>query len=114
MSLHRDALRNLTHVDLYDNFGLAHDLYGKHNACHCYIRATPIGREMVGGEYATCILQLFGISSASVKFEGRRHPYAMVRSLFNAIGKHVNIDDQAKARGQRYLTMRWAKDNNIV
>lgn len=113
-SAFRDALRNLTHVDLYDNFGLAQDLYGKHNSCHAYVRATPVGRAMVGSEFATSILHLFGISSASVKFEGRRHPYAMVRALFNAIGKHENLDDIAKSRGKRYLTLRWAYDNGLV
>lgn len=110
----RDALRNLTHIDLFDNFGLAHDLYGKHNACHAYIRATPLGRQMVGSEFAISILNCFGVSSASVKLEGRRHPYAMVRAIFNAMEKHVNIDELAKARGKRYLTLRWAHDNGIA
>ena len=109
-----DALRNLRHIDLFDNFGLAHDLYGKHNACHAYIRATPVGRQMVGGEVATSVLQAFGISSASIKLEGRRQPYAMVRAIFNAIETHTNLDDQAKARGKRYLTLRWAKDHGLA
>jgi ribosomal protein S5 len=112
--LYRDALRNLHHIDLYDNFGLAHDVYGKHNACHAYVRATPVGRQIVGGQFAISILNLFGIASASVKFEGRRQPYAMVRALFNAVDTHVNIDDQAKARGKRYLTLRWAKDKGLM
>lgn len=25
----RDGLRNLLHIDLYDNYGLAHDVHGK-------------------------------------------------------------------------------------
>ncbi len=109
----RAALRNLTHIDLYDNFGLAHDLYGKHNACHAYIRATPRSREMVASPFATDILTRFGIGSASVKLVGRRDPYAMVRAVFNAIEQHENIDEYAKGRGKRYLTLKWAHDQNL-
>lgn len=109
----RAALRNLTHIDLYDNFGLAHDLHGKHNACHAYIRATPRAREMVAGPYATEVLIRFGISSASIKMVGRRDPYAQVMAIFNAIEQHENIDEYAKDRGQRYLTLKWAKTHNL-
>ena len=74
----RDALRNLTYIDIYDRFGLAHDLHGKHNSCHAYIRATPRARVMVASPFATAVLTRFGIGSASVKLIGRRDPYAMV------------------------------------
>jgi len=110
-AFNRDALRNLYHIDLYDNFGLAHNLYGKHNSCHCYILATPKNREMIANGTADSILNLFGVSTASVKFKGRRNPFSMVRSMFNAIEKHENIDETAKKRGLRYLTLRWAYQN---
>jgi ribosomal protein S5 len=106
-------LRNLTHVDLYDNFGFAHDLVGQHNSCRCYIRATPRSRAPVGSPFALEILQRFGVGSCSVNFEGRKDPYAMVNALFNAVKKHDNLDDIAKSRGRRYLTLKWAYDNNI-
>lgn len=109
----RQALRNLTHIDLYDNFGLAHDLHGKHNSCHAYIKATPRSREMVASPFATEILTRFGIGSASVKLVGRRDPYAMVRAMFNALGQHENIDEYAKDRGKRYLTLKWAHDQKL-
>jgi len=73
----RDAIRNLVHIDLYENSGLAHDLYGKHNSCHAYIRATPTSREMVGSKFATSILQRMGIASASVKLVGKFLYYYM-------------------------------------
>jgi small subunit ribosomal protein S5 len=109
----RDALRNLTFIDLYDNFGLAHDLYGKHNACHAYIRATPRARLMVASPFAQSILESFGISSCSCKLVGRRNPYSMARAIFKALEKHENIDEFAKARGKRYLTLRWAYENRM-
>ena len=109
----RAALANLTHIDLYDNFGLAHDVYGKHNSCHAYIRATPENRLMVASPFARAILNRFGISSASCKLVGRRNPYSQVRAIFNAIAKHENIDEFAKDRGQRYLTLRWLYQNKI-
>eukprot|EP01041_Mallomonas_annulata_P002521 gene2521-4903_t len=109
----RDALRNLTFIDLYDNYGLAHNLHGKHNSCHAYIIATPRERVMVGSPFAAAILNRMGIGSASVKLIGRRDPYAMVKAIFNALEKHQNLDEYAKARGMRYLTLRWARDNNI-
>jgi small subunit ribosomal protein S5 len=112
-SAFRDALRNLLYVDLYDNFGLAHDLHGKHNSCHAYIRATPSSRIMVASPFAAAVLNRFGIYSASCKLIGRRNPYSMVRAIFNALEKHENIDETAKARGQRYLTLRWAYDKNV-
>ena len=40
----RAALRNVVHIDLYENFGLAQDLKAKHNGCYCYVTATPRGR----------------------------------------------------------------------
>lgn len=107
------ALRNLTHVDLYDNFGLAHDLHGKHNSCHAYIRATPNSRRMVASPLATEVLTRFGISSASVKMKGRRNPYSQVRAIFNALANHQNIDEFAKDKGKRYLTLRWAYEHNV-
>ena len=109
----RSALRNLTHIDLFDNYGLAHDLHGKHNSCHAYIKATPRSRMMVASPFASAILTRFGISSASVKIVGRRDPYAQVRAVFNAIGKHENIDEFARDRGQRYLDLRWVYDAKV-
>lgn len=109
----RAALRNLVHIDLYDNFGLAHDLYGKHNACTCTIRATPASREMVASPMVEEILNRMGISSASVKMKGNRNPYSQVNALFNALSKHQNLDETAKARGKRYLSIRWAHDHNM-
>jgi len=76
--LYRASLRNLLHIDLYDNFGVAHDLHGKHNSCHCYIRATNRSREMVASPLVKEILTRFGIGSASVKLIGRRNPYSQV------------------------------------
>ena len=110
---HRDALRHLEHIDLFDNFGLAHDLHGHHNSCHAYIRATPRSRAIVGSPFATAVLTRFGVGSASVKLVGRRDPYAMVRALFNAIKQHENVDEFAKDRGKRYLSLRWAYDQNL-
>lgn len=100
------------HIDLYENFGLAHDLYGKHNSCHCYITATPKHRRMVANPMVSMILNRFGISSASVKIIGNRNPYSVVRAIFNAVSQHSNIDVLAKQRGQRYLTLRWLLRNN--
>ena len=109
----RDALRNLVHVDLYENQGLAHDLYGKHNNCRAYIRATPASRSMVASKLSRAVLERFGIASASVKLVGRRDPYAQVRALFNALRTHENIDEFARDRGQRYVTLKWAYDNKV-
>jgi len=109
----RDALRNLTHIDLFDKFGIAHDLHGKHNSCHAYIRSTPRSRMIVGSPFAVEVLTRIGISSCSCKLVGRRDPYAMVRAIFNALEKHENIDEFAKDRGQRYLELRWAYDQNV-
>ena len=109
----RAALRNLVHIDLYDNYGLAHDLHGKHNSCQCYIRATPRGRDIVSSTFAEEVLVRFGIGSASCKLVGRRDPYAQINAIFDAIRKHENIDETAKERGVRYLTLRWAFENNV-
>jgi len=109
----RDATRNLVHIDLFDNYGLAHDVHGKHNSCQAYIKATPKSRAMVGSTFARAVLTRFGISSASCKIVGRRDPYAQVRAIFNAISKHENIDEFAKERGQRYLTLRWIKKHGL-
>ena len=68
----RDALRNLYFIDLYDGASLYHDVHGKHNSCHAYIKATPKTRMMVGSPFACSILERFGINSASVKLVGRR------------------------------------------
>lgn len=112
-SAFREALRSLIYIDLYDSFGFAHDLYGKHNSCHAYVKATPKSRMMIGSAFAEEVLSRFGVSSASVKLVGRRDPYAMVRALFNALQTHENIDEFAKDRGKRYLTVKWAYDNKI-
>ena len=109
----RDALRNLIFIDLYDNYGLAHDLHGKHNSCHAYIKATPRYRKMVASSFAKAILLRIGIGSASVKLVGRRDPYAMCRAIFNALEKHQNIVEFAKARGERYLSLKWMYDQNL-
>eukprot|EP01039_Chlorochromonas_danica_P003349 gene3349-3672_t len=108
----RDALRNLIHVDLYDNFGLARDLHGKHNSCHAYIRATSAERLFVGSNLAEEVLACFGISSASVKLVGRRTPYSQTRAIFDALSRHQNIDEYAKMTGKRYLTLKWARDQH--
>lgn len=109
----RDALRNLTHIDVYEKFGLAHDLHGKHNNCHAYIQALPRGKVMVASPFSEAILLRFGIGSCGCRLIGRRDPYAMTRAIFNAIEKHENIDEFAKDRGKRYLSLKWMYDNNI-
>lgn len=106
-------MRNVIHIDLFENAAFAHDLHGKHNSCHAYIRATPPSRDMVASPFARAVLNRFGVASASVKLIGRRNPYSMVRALFNAIEKHQNIDEYAKSRGKRYLTLKWMMDKNI-
>jgi ribosomal protein S5 len=88
-------------------------MHGKHNSCHAYIKATPKSREMVASEFASQILTKFGISSASVKLVGRRDPYAMVRAIFNALEQHENIDEFAKERGKRFLTLKFAYEKNV-
>lgn len=98
---------------MYDNFGLAHDLHGKFNSCHCYIRATPKDREIRSSEFAEEVLNRFGLASFSCKFVGRRDPYAMINALFNALGGHENIDEFAKDRGKRYLTLKWGYNNKV-
>lgn len=110
---HSDALRNLLHVDLYDNFGLCHDVSGKHNACHAYIRHTPKERMMIASPFASEIFLRFGISSVSCKMVGRRDPYAQVRAIFDALSKHMNVDEIAKLRGKRYFTLKHALDNKL-
>ena len=101
----RAALRNVVHIDLYDNFGLAQDLKAKHNGCYCYVTATPRNRSgaltlylslnlgyvdslfyshfslfrmTVASTLATEILTRFGIGSASVKLIGNRNKYSQV------------------------------------
>lgn len=100
-------------IDLYENSCLAHDLYGKHNSCKVYIRATPRDRILVAGDLVEAILTHIGITSASVKVAGRRNPYSVVRAIFDALKKHENLDEYAKDRGQRYLTLKWLQKNNI-
>lgn len=109
----RDALRNLLHVDLYDNYGLCHDVHGKHNSCHAYVRHTSKERMMIASPFASEIFLRFGISSVSCKIVGRRDPYAQVRSIFDALSKHMNIDEIAKMRGKRYYTLKYALDNRV-
>jgi small subunit ribosomal protein S5 len=109
----RDALKNLIYIDLYENAALAHDLKGKHNDCIIYVRATPKARDMVASPLATSIFNSFGIVSCSAKIVGNRHPYSMVRAIFNALSKHKNIDEIAKERGTRYLTLKWMYDNGL-
>lgn len=111
--MYRAALRNLHHIDLYENGGLAHDVIGKHNSCIAYIKSTPVSRAMIASNFSQHILGLFGIGSASVKLIGRRDPYAKVRAIFDALSKHQNIDEYAKARGKRYLSEKWLRDKGV-
>ncbi len=106
-------MRNIFFIDLYDNAGLAHDLYGRHNDCHCYVRATPVGRPFVGSTLVMEIFNRFGIASASVKLAGRRDPYAVCRAITYALKKHKNLDEMARERGKRYLTLKWVYDNKV-
>jgi small subunit ribosomal protein S5 len=109
----RAALKNLIHIDLYENYGFAHNLLGKHNSCRAYIQATPRSRIMVGSTLAKAVLNHIGVSSASVKLVGRRNPYSMVHAIFDALSKHENIDEFAKRRGKRFLTLKWLRENQI-
>jgi small subunit ribosomal protein S5 len=109
----RDALNNLIFIDLYENAALAHDLKGKFNNCYVYIRSTPRERIMVANPAIEGILNRFGIVSASCKVVGRRNPYAMVRATFEALQKHTNLDEIAKIRGKRYLTLKYMQDHGI-
>jgi small subunit ribosomal protein S5 len=101
----RTATRNLIFVDLYDGFGLAHDLYGKHNSCRAIVKATPRSRIMIASPFVQSVLSQFGIKSASVKMIGRRDPYAQVRALFKALAQHENVDEYSSDRGKRYIDL---------
>jgi small subunit ribosomal protein S5 len=111
--LGRAALRNLIHIDLYDNCALAHDLFGKHNSCHAYIKATPASRMMVASPFVETLLELVGITSASVSLVGKRDPYCRTIAIFNALRKHQNLDEYAKARGKRYLSEKWLREKGV-
>jgi len=70
-------------------------------------------RVFVGSPFAEAVLSRFGIASASCRIVGNRNPYSVVRAMFKAIEHHENIDEIARDRGQRYLTLRWALKNKI-
>ena len=109
----RSALRNLTHIDLFDNYGLAHDLHGKHNSCHAYIKATPRSRIMVASPFAQAILTRFGISSASVKIVGRRDPYAQVRAVLTPSQSMRMWTNLQWTAVNASIDLRWAYDKSI-
>lgn len=48
-----------------------------------------------------------------MKIEGRRNPYSVVRAVFKALRQHENLDEFAKDRGRRYLTLKWAYQNGV-
>ncbi len=100
-------------MDLYENTAFAHDLKGRENNCYVYIRATPKERQMIASPLARAIFNSMGITSCSCKIVGRRQPYAMIRAIFKALNNHKNLDEIAKERGMRYLTLKWMYDHGL-
>lgn len=109
----RDALKNVQFIEPHNGSLLAHDVEGIHNNCKVYIRAVPLEHGIVAGPAVKAVLARFGIAAASAKAVGRRNPYSVVRATFDALSKHESLDDIAKKRGKRYLTLEYARQQSM-
>jgi ribosomal protein S5 len=68
---------------------------------------------MVASPFVETLLELVGITSASVTLVGKRDPYCRTIAIFNALRKHQNLDEYAKARGKRYLSEKWLREKGV-
>lgn len=105
----RMCKRNIFFVDAYNNSGLTTDLVGKHNSCIVRLRSTPPNRGLKGHPLIRDILLYFGITDCSAKSHGNRNIYNVVYATFKAIMKHRSIEEIARARGKRFLSLDKAK-----
>jgi small subunit ribosomal protein S5 len=99
----RKSKRNIFFVDRYQGDGLTRDLAGKQNSCRVVIRAT--NRGLFGNDLVTEILKRFGITNASAKAYGKRHPYNVVRATFKALMTHESLEEIAMKRGKRIVSV---------
>lgn len=110
---YRAAKRNLIHVDLYRNRCITTPLYGKHNNCRIYIQAGHPGKHHKEGRMINDILRVFGVESGEARSVGRRNPYSVVRAVFDAMSKHVGVEEVARKRGRRLISVSKARYLNL-
>ncbi|KAL7559257.1 hypothetical protein ACA910_009033 [Epithemia clementina (nom. ined.)] len=99
----RQSRRNVFFVNRYQGERLTRDLVGKHNSCKVILREVNEG--LRGNVLCREILARFGITNASCKAFGRRHPWSVVYATFKAILSHESIEDIALKTGQRLVTV---------
>ncbi len=110
---YRAAKKNLIHVDLYRNRCISTALYGKHNNCRIYIQAGHPLKHHKEGRMINDILRVFGVESGEARSVGRRNPYSVVRAVFDAMSKHVGVEEVARKRGRRLISVSKARYLNL-
>jgi ribosomal protein S5 len=110
---YRAAKKNLIHVDLYRNRCVTTPLYGKHNNCRIYIQAGHPLKHHKEGRMINDILRIFGVESGEARSVGRRNPYSVVRAVFDAMSKHVGVEEVARKRGRRLISVSKARYLNL-
>lgn len=105
----RDARKNLIHLDLFRGRCVTQALYGKHNACRIVIQAGNPRRPNMEGRMVNDIIRCFGIECGEAKSIGKRNPYSLVRAIFDALSKHQGVEEIARKRGRRLITMSKAR-----
>ena len=59
------------------------------------------------------ILRVFGVESGEARSVGRRNPYSVVRAVFDAMSKHVGVEEVARKRGRRLISVSKARYLNL-
>ena len=109
----RATKKNLIHVDLYRNRCITTPLYGKHNSCRVIIQAGDPRVPSMEGRMITDILRVFGVECGEARSVGRRNPYSVVRAVFNAMSQHEGVEEIARKRGRRLITLSKARYLNL-
>jgi small subunit ribosomal protein S5 len=100
----RKCKRNIFFASRYQTNALTHDLVGRSNSCKVLIRAT--NRGLRGNPLSCEILKYFGITHASCKaVHGQRTQFNVVRATFKAIMTHQSMEEVARKRGRRILSI---------
>lgn len=105
----REAFKNLIHLDLYRGRCITTPLHGRHNSCHVYIQAGNPLKPNKEGRMVNDILRLFGVECGEARSVGRRNPYSLIRAIFDALKQHEGVEEIARKRGRRLISLSKAR-----
>ncbi|KAJ3046068.1 28S ribosomal protein S5, mitochondrial [Rhizophlyctis rosea] len=103
MKARRNAIKNMTYIDRFDNRTIFASFEHQYNKSHIRFQAVKPGNGIVANRNIHDICRLVGISDIGVKVEGSTNPMNVIQGTIDALKTQKTPEDLARIRGRKLI-----------